>query len=321
MKKILLICAASSLLSFSSCDFLDEVTNTLNSDSTQITENEMISGLKEALIVGSKTAAFTLNDTTGQINSLNEVTGYLANELIKIALPPDAEKAFNTVSLLANTTAGSTLLATAGVDLPSYRSAIIKGLNRGAEHAAGLSVDVFSTAITRMTFTSASQVLFGADSLGATSYLQSTTSGVLTAGFKPIIGNAFNAVKVSAFSREYTVTGVWSEFAVKYNKVAGAYQGLVAASLSANMLDPAAIAAKLSLTTLNSAGILSVDSLNTDIIDFATGKALDGLFMMVGKQEVKIRRDPLAALAAVGNFVTQTISDLIRKVFTSSSVQ
>ncbi|HEX2957418.1 MAG TPA: DUF4197 family protein, partial [Chitinispirillaceae bacterium] len=65
-----------------------------------------------------------------------------------------------------NTTAGTTLLAAAGVDLISYRNAMIHGLNRGAEHAAGLSVDVFRTAITSMTFTSASQILFGSDSLG-----------------------------------------------------------------------------------------------------------------------------------------------------------
>jgi hypothetical protein len=54
---------------------------------------------------------------------------------------------------------------------------------------------------------------------------------------------------------------------------------------------------------LSAAGVSSVDSLNTDIVDFATGKALDGLFFMVGKQELKIRRDPAAALEKVTDFV------------------
>ncbi len=108
----------------------------------------MVSGLKEALVVGSKTAAHTLNDTTGQINELDEITGYLANELIRIALPTDAEKAFTTAQLLAKTTAGSTPQEAAGVDLSSYRTAMIKGLNRSVEHAAGFSVDVLRKAIT-----------------------------------------------------------------------------------------------------------------------------------------------------------------------------
>jgi hypothetical protein len=279
----------------------------------------MVSGLKEALVLGSKTAAHTLNDTTGQINELNEITGYLANELIKIMLPPDAEKAFTTVHLLAETNAGKTLLAAAEVDLPSYRTAMIRGLNRGAEHAAGLSVDVFRTAITNMTFGSASQILFGSDSLGATHYLDTTTSDVLTTGFKPIISSSFNAVKVQAFGNDYTVTGIWSEFAVRYNKVAGAYHSLVTTSASVNPVTAAT--ALLSLNALKTAGVSSVDSVNTDIVDFATGKALYGLFFMVGKQELKIRKDPVAALEKVTDFITKTASDLIRKVFTSEQVQ
>lgn len=315
MKKILLICFFSFLpLSFS-CDFLNELNDSLNSSDSTLTESDMVSGLKEALVLGSKTAAHTLNDTTGQINDLSEITGYLANELIRIALPPDAEKAFTTVKLLANTSAGSTLLAAAGVDLPSYRNAMIRGLNRGAEHAAGLSIDVFRSAITNMTFTSASQILFGSDSLGATRYLDTTTSDVLTSGFKPIISNSFNAVKVQALGNDYTVTGIWSEFAVRFNKVAGAYHTLKITASSGNLVSAAA--ASLSLSSLSAAGVSSVDSLNTDIVDFATVKALNGLFFMVGKQELKIRRDPAAALEKVTDFITKTASELIRKVFTS----
>lgn len=315
MKKILLFGMLSLLPWSFSCDFIDELNDSFISSDSTLTESDMVSGLKEALVLGSKTAAFTLNDTTGQINGLNEITGYLANELIRIALPPDAEKAFSTVALLANTTAGKTLLSVAEVDLPSYRTAMIKGLNRGAEHAAGLSVDVFRSAITGMTFTSAKLILFGSDSLGATHYLDTTTSDVLTSGFTPIIKSSFDAVKVQALGNDYTVTGIWSEFAIRYNKVAGAYHTLVTTASTGNLV--AAAAASVSLNSLNAAGVSSVDSLNTDIVDFATGKALDGLFFMVGKQELKIRRDPVAALEKVTDFITKTASELIRKVFTS----
>ncbi|MBN1127890.1 MAG: DUF4197 domain-containing protein [Chitinispirillaceae bacterium] len=311
MKKILLLGSVTSLLIMASCDLLSELQ--IDSD---LTDNELVSGLKEALILGSKTAAFTLSDTSGIANALSEATGYLANELVRIVLPDDAQKAFQTINLLNSSSAGRTLLAAAGVDLSSYRDAMIRGLNRGAENAAGLSVDVFREAITGMTFTSARDILFGSDSLGATNYLNTTTSDVLASGFSPIIDNSLETVKVTALGMQYTVKGVWNEFALNYNKVAGAYQSLVSTSTSTDLI--AAAAATLSLVALEASGITSVDPLNTDIVAYATGKALTGLFFMVGRQELKIRRDPAAALAAAGDFVTKTISDLIEKVFTTT---
>ncbi len=304
-----------SILVFTSCDYVSQLDD-LNPLTTDLAESEIISGLKEALALGSKTAAITLSDTTGTTNKFNEVTGYFANELIKINLPPDAEKAIETVNLLNSNTAGKALLAAAGIDLSQYRESMIRGLNRGAEKAADLSVDVFKEAIFQMTFTSARDILLGKDSTAATKYLDSTTSDVLTSGFTPIVDSAFSAVKVTAFGSEFTVKGLWSDFSVNYNKVAYAYQTLKTTAASTNPLTaPAAAAAALALSTIATTGVNSVDPLNTDIVNFATGKALDGLFYMVGKQEVKIRRDPVAALASVGNLVTQTVSDLIKKVF------
>jgi len=299
-----------------SCDFLSLLGDYSDPLDPELTENELIVGLKESLILGSKTAAFTLSDTSGITNGLGEITGYLANELVRIALPDDVERAFATVNLLNSTAAGKTLLAAAGVDLSAYREAMIRGLNRGAENAAGLSVDVFMAAVSDMTFSSARDILFGNDSIAATNYLKATTSGVLTSGFSPIIDSVFSAVRISAFGMQYTIKGVWGEFALNYNKVAGAYQNLESTAASTDLI--AAAAAGLSLSALEAAGVSSVDPLNTDIVEFATGKALDGLFYMVGRQELKIRRDPIAALAAVADFVTETISDLIEKVFTSS---
>ncbi len=43
---------------------------------------------------------------------------------------------------------------------------------------------------------------------------------------------------------------------------------------------------------------------NTDVVDFATNKALDGLFVKLAAEEKKIRMDPLAR-----------VSDLLKKVF------
>lgn len=305
-----------SILAFTTCDYISQLDD-LNPLTTDLAESEIISGLKEALVLGSKTAAITLSDTSGTTNNFNEITGYFANELIKINLPPDANKAIETLNLLNSNAAVKTLLAVADIDLPQYRESMIRGLNRGAEKAADLSIDVFKTAIYGMTFTSASNILLGNDSIGATNYLDSTTRGDLTSGFALIVDGAFSAVKVTAFGTEFSVKGLWSDFSEKYNLVANTYQTLKTNATSTNFAT--SVAAKASLELIRTAGVEAIDPLNTDIVNFATGKALDGLFTMVGKQEVKIRRDPIAALASVGDLVTQTVGDLIKKVFTKKT--
>ena len=47
-----------------------------------------------------------------------------------------------------------------------------------------------------------------------------------------------------------------------------------------------------------------VTPVNTDLPDYATTKALDGLFIMVGQEEKKIRKDPAAR-----------VSDILKTVF------
>ena len=47
-----------------------------------------------------------------------------------------------------------------------------------------------------------------------------------------------------------------------------------------------------------------VKKLNPDLAQYVTGKAIDGLFVMVAKEEAKIRKDPAAQ-----------VSDLLKKIF------
>ncbi len=49
-----------------------------------------------------------------------------------------------------------------------------------------------------------------------------------------------------------------------------------------------------------------VSDVNPDLADYVTGKAIDGLFLMIAKEEVNIRKDPLART-----------SDILKKVFGS----
>lgn len=47
-----------------------------------------------------------------------------------------------------------------------------------------------------------------------------------------------------------------------------------------------------------------VKKINPDLVDYATSKAIDGLFIQIAKEELKIRQDPAAR-----------VSDLLKKVF------
>jgi hypothetical protein len=51
-------------------------------------------------------------------------------------------------------------------------------------------------------------------------------------------------------------------------------------------------------------------SINTDLGEFSVQKALDGLFYMVGNEEIKIRRDPLAWVGTI-------VGPILEKVFGS----
>ena len=47
-----------------------------------------------------------------------------------------------------------------------------------------------------------------------------------------------------------------------------------------------------------------VEKVNPDLVEYATGKAIDGLFIQIAKEELKIRQDPMAR-----------VTDLLKKVF------
>ena len=47
-----------------------------------------------------------------------------------------------------------------------------------------------------------------------------------------------------------------------------------------------------------------VQKINPDLVEYTTGKAIDGLFIQIAKEELKIRQDPAAR-----------VTDLLKKVF------
>lgn len=131
----------------------------------------------------------------------------------------------------------------------------VEAMNRGAEQAAKEAAPIFIDAITSMTISDAANILKG-DSTAATSYLQRTTSAKLEQAFRPIIKQALDQVKATRY-----------------------YDGL-----------------KDAISAYNKTPLVSDINVNVrelpELEDYATDRALEGLFTLVSLEEKKIRRDP-----------------------------
>jgi Protein of unknown function (DUF4197) len=138
--------------------------------SNSLTDDKVISGLKEALKVGTGRA----------VAATGRPDGFLKNAAIKILLPDKLR------------TAGKTLRM---VGMGSQVDALEIGMNRAAEQAAPQAKQIFLRAVTRMTFSDARQILKGGDT-AATDYFKSQSSDDLSAAFAPIVHRAMENVGV-----------------------------------------------------------------------------------------------------------------------------
>ncbi|MFM9028572.1 MAG: DUF4197 domain-containing protein, partial [Bacteroidota bacterium] len=149
-----------------------------------LTESEVVSGLKEALQVGSRNAS----------GNASKTDGYFGNTLIKIPCPPEARSM-------------ETKLRSIGMN--KQVDDFVLTVNRAAEEAAKEAAPVFVNAITSMTVTDGFNILRGSDT-AATQYLRQKTSAELTQKFTPIIHAAIEKVKVTSY---------WNPLATAYNKI------------------------------------------------------------------------------------------------------
>ena len=136
-----------------------------------LTNDDIVSGLREALEVGTRNAVATVSQTDG----------YFKNPLIRIPLPENVQKV---EKLLRATGFGSQV------------DAFALSMNRAAERAAPEAKSIFWDAIRQMTFTDAREILDGADD-AATLYFKDKTSERLQALFKPITHQAMSEVGVT----------------------------------------------------------------------------------------------------------------------------
>lgn len=134
----------------------------------ELDEATVTAGLKEALTIG----------TGNTVASTSTVDGYLANELIRIALPDEFDGAAST-------------LRSAG--LGRYVDELEVAMNRAAEQAAGEARDIFWAAIEDMTIADAFAILRGHDT-AATDYFRARTETELRARYEPIVAEKTESV-------------------------------------------------------------------------------------------------------------------------------
>ena len=139
--------------------------------SGSLTNDEIVSGLKEALEVGTEKA----------VALVSQADGYYANPDIKIPLPESVQKV-------------EKLLRAAGYG--QKVDAFELSMNRAAERAAPEAKSIFQDAISQMSFEDASKILNGRDN-EATLYFEDKTSGRLQALFKPIVKDSMGEVGVT----------------------------------------------------------------------------------------------------------------------------
>ena len=215
---LMLAVVLGTSITLTSCDTLEQVLSTATT--TGVLSNEEIAlGLKDALQQGAVRGA----------DVVSVVNGYFGNELIKLALPEEAQPIIKALQLIPG---GQKLLDDATL-----------AINRAAEEAANEAAPVFVDAITSMTIPEALDILMGGQD-AATRYLDRTTSPELTRKFTPIIDRALDNTNATKY---------WKDVMDRYNKIP------------------------------------FVQSVDPDLSEHVTEKALGGLFVMVALEENKIR--------------------------------
>jgi hypothetical protein len=213
-------------------DFFKGVKDAVQGDQ-ELSESQIIDGLKEALVVGTGNA----------VETVSQVGGYLENPAIKIPLPDTVQRV-------------EPLVRAAGYG--AQVDAFVMSMNRAAERAAPEAKSIFWDAIKKMTISDAQKILNGREN-EATLYFKEKTYGQLSEVFEPIVHDTMSEVGVTR-----------------------KYQDLEQ---------------KIELVPF-------ARSYAFDLNEYVNNRALEGLFLVLGEEEKKIRQDPAAR-----------VTDLLKEVF------
>lgn len=162
----------------------DKVSKTVSPTSgTNLSNDDIINGLREALRVG----------TDSSTKKLSKLNGFFSDAAIKVLMPEEAKKVEKTLRSFG---------------MGAMVDKAVLSMNRAAEDAASGVGDIFWTAIKGMSITDGVKILRGSD-FAATDYLKLITTKELTEKFRPVIETSL--VKVDA-------TKYWKDMFTTYNK-------------------------------------------------------------------------------------------------------
>lgn len=232
---------------------------------TALSEGDISAGLKEALNVGT--------DIT--VKQLSATDGYLGDALMRILLPAEAQSKV------------AALKSVIGQDnynkfLKTYEDDVIKSLNRAAEDAATTAAPIVKNAITGMTIYDAKNILIGQDT-AATNYLRGKTFNGLIEAYTPKINESLD----KPFIMSKSTNALYGDFVGAYNKM---FENSVTSTL---------------ISGYNMFASNKVEKMpNTTLGEYATRRALSGLFIKVKDQEKIIRTD-----------LNARTTDILKKVF------
>lgn len=150
-----------------------------------ISSAEATSGIKQALGQGLEKS----------IQTLAVRDGFLGNEVVKILMPPEAQKVERTLR---------------SVGLGSLCDDLITNLNRAAETAVKEASPVFVSALSQLTISDAFNILLSGQQDAATNFFKRTTTDQLAQRFSPIVEKAL---------AQHQVARHWSAVVTRYNQL------------------------------------------------------------------------------------------------------
>ncbi|MDR1652073.1 MAG: DUF4197 domain-containing protein [Prevotellaceae bacterium] len=147
----------------------------------------------------------------------------------------------------------------------------VQSLNAAASDAVKSATPIFKSAITSMSIADGAKILFGGNS-AATDYLKSKTYTQLAATFAPKVSESLGKKLIGNTS----TSQAWNSLTSAYNQIAGTPVGAIA----------------------------GMKSVNVNLEQYVTQKALDALFVKIANEENAIRTNPQAR-----------VNTLLQKVF------
>ena len=138
---------------------------------SSLSDSEILSGLKEALNLGTKKA----------ISQASAKGGFWNNPLIRIPLPPQLQKIADVMKIAG---------------LKDQADAFEESMNHAAEKASDKALPIFAQAIKELTFQDLRSIWKGGDT-AATDYFKEKTSEPLAVAFKPEVHQAMQQVGVT----------------------------------------------------------------------------------------------------------------------------